>query len=120
MRFAEPRPGMNVIGHQLDRVAVNVVIQTDRERVDVIVIDLIRFERFPFHNALEFFRQNEIARLNIVAARIEIAKARRFSGDGASIDIFREIFSNQIERTDVQPGVGAPSRPLICSRQNEC
>src|SRR6266516_2232913 len=44
MGLTEPRPGMNIIRHQFDRVAVNVVVQTERERMNVVVVDLVGLE----------------------------------------------------------------------------
>src|SRR6266849_10363529 len=42
MRFAEIGPGVNIIDHELDRIAVDVVVEAAGNRVDAVVADLPR------------------------------------------------------------------------------
>src|SRR4029077_18530134 len=48
VRFAEIRPGVDVIEHQLDGITMNVVIQSAGNRLNVIVVYLVWLQGFPF------------------------------------------------------------------------
>src|SRR5712691_3212479 len=74
MRFAEIGPGVNVVEHQLDRVAVDVVVEPAGNGVDAVVTPLTGIKILESHCRLEFFRYNEIAPLNVPAARIEVCE----------------------------------------------
>jgi hypothetical protein len=56
----------------------------------------IRQENAP-RATLQFLRNNEIAALNVSAARLEVGEAGRDAVDRAPVDILLQIFGNQIE-----------------------
>ena len=111
---------MNIIDHQLDRIAVDVVVESTGDGADAIATsDLVGIELFPAHRCLQLLRNEEIAALDVPAARIEVGETKCGAVYGAAVYVFGEIFADQIKRPDVQPGVEAPGRPFSRSRQDK-
>ena len=44
IRLAKIGPGVNVVSHQLDRIAVDVVIEPDGDGTNVVIVDLTGIE----------------------------------------------------------------------------
>ena len=105
MNGAKVRPGMHVIGHELDGVAVNVVVQAAGDGVDVVASDLGWLKLLPAYGCLQFFRNDEVAPLHVPAMRTEVVKPRRHTRHRAAINVFGEIFTDNIEWPQVEPGV---------------
>src|SRR6266404_5867733 len=115
MGLAEIRPGVDVIHHQLDVVAVDVVIQAAGDRLDSVVPFLPRIQILPLDRSLKFLRDQKVSPFHIVAVGREIGEARRHTVHRATIDIFLQIFTDQIEWPQLQPCVHAPGRSFVCS-----
>src|ERR1043166_9182020 len=110
---------MDVMGHDLNVVPMDVVIEAAGDRLDVIIGDLAGIECFVLGHKLELFRDNEIAALDVVAIRGESVKASRHSVNHPPTEVFAQIFADQIERTDMMGTVETPSLSLRCGRGGE-
>src|SRR5207249_7077478 len=59
--LAEIRPGVNVVDHQLEIVAVDVVVEAAGDGVDSVVALLPRIQVLPLNGRLKLFRDQEKA-----------------------------------------------------------
>src|SRR5213079_1596574 len=119
MRFAEIRPGMNVVKHQLNGVAVDVVVEPAGDRMDAVVTHLTRITILESDCCLEFFRKNEIAALNVPTTWLEVGEPGCNTVDRATVHLFGKIFTDQIERSDVDPCLHAPGCALVRAGKSE-
>src|SRR5882724_8554009 len=94
IRFPEIRPGMNVIDHQLDIVAVNVVVEAASDGMDAVVALLPRVQIFPPDRQLKLLRDQEIGCRYIVPACCEVGEPWGHTVHRTTVDIFLEIFTD--------------------------
>ena len=93
---------------------MDVVVESTGNGADAIATsDLVVIELFPAHRCLQLLRNEEIAALDVPAARIEIGEPGCDTVDRAAIHVFGEIFADQIKGPNVQPGVEAPPRSFV-------
>src|SRR5713101_9713010 len=81
--------------------------------MDAVASKLTGVERLPFHNRLQLLRNEKIAALDVPAARIEICESGCDTVDGATINVFRQIFADQIKWPEIEPRVHAPGRSFV-------
>src|SRR6266480_6593612 len=109
---------MNVVDHQLEIVAVDVVVQAAGDGVNAVVTLLPRVYVLPAHRQLKFLRDKEVTSRDIVPACCEVRHAWH-TIDGAAIDVLLKILTDQIKWTQLKPRIQAPGRPLVRCRQRK-
>ena len=87
IRLPEIGPGVNVIDHQFDIVAVDVVIEPAGDGVDAVVAFLPWIQVLPLDGGLELLRDQEITSLNVETVRRKVGEPWRRTVDSAAIDV---------------------------------
>ncbi|MCA1607756.1 MAG: hypothetical protein LC775_20340, partial [Acidobacteria bacterium] len=54
-------PGVNIVGHHLDSVAADVVVEAAGDGTDAVVSNLVRVKIFPLYDRLQSLWNDEIA-----------------------------------------------------------
>ena len=76
---AKIRPGVDVIEHELQVVAPDVVIHAASDGLDVVMRGLAWIETFPFRDELKFFTRQKITSLHIITVCDELIRLDRKS-----------------------------------------
>ena len=76
MRFPEVRPGVNVIRHEFDIVAVDVVVQAAGNRVNTVVAFLPWIQLLPSDDGLKLLRDQIISSRYIETGGGKVGESR--------------------------------------------
>src|SRR5436190_13324341 len=114
-RVAKVRPRMNIVRHQFDVIAMNVVVRPAPDRLKVVVDDLSGIEAFISCHKLELLRNNEIATLDVVTFGAELREPGRYSRFVA----LAQILANEIEGSQMQRRVESVAFPFRRCRRGE-
>src|SRR4029077_11601493 len=115
IRLAKIRPGVNIIHHQLEVVAADVVVEAAQDGLEAVVPFLHGIQILRLHYSLQLLRKEEICSGYVEAIRLKVGERRRHSVYGATLDVFLEVFTNEIEWTNFEPGVHTPRCSFICA-----
>src|SRR5260370_34712138 len=94
MRLAEIRPSVDVIDHQLDIVAMDVVVEPAGDGMDAVVALLSRIQILPLNRSLKLIRDQEIGCRYVVSTRCKVGESRRHAVHGTAVDVFLEGFTD--------------------------
>src|SRR5436190_7478072 len=94
IRFPEIRPGMNIIDHQLEIVAMDVVVETASNGRDAVVTLLPGIEVFPPSRQLKLLRDQVVASRNIESVGRELGELRCYTIGRARMNPFLKKFAD--------------------------
>src|SRR2546423_12929195 len=77
--IAKVRPGMTVVRHKLDVIAMDVIVHAAPDRFKIVTYDLSGIEALVSCDKLEFFRNNKVTTLDVVTFGAKLRKARSYS-----------------------------------------
>src|SRR6266508_264807 len=97
IRFAEIRPGVNIVDHQLEIVAVDIVVETARDGANAVVAHLSRVQTLPPDGGLKLLRDQEVTCRYIVPVRCEVWDAWH-TVESKTIHFFLKVFPDYIKR----------------------
>src|SRR4029450_3829885 len=110
---------MNVVDHQLQIVAMDIIIQATENRRDAVITLLPGIEVLPPDGQLKLLRDQVVGSRHIESGCGELGKGRRRTRNRARLNSLLKKFTDQIKLSQSQPAIHAPSGPLIRFRQDE-
>src|SRR5581483_2348262 len=110
---------MNIVDHQLQVVAVDVVIEAAYNGRYSVVAFLAGIQMLPLHDCLQLLRQKKITSGDVESVGRKPIEAGRDAVDRARMYALLQELADEIEGAHFQPAIDAPGGSLVCSRQNK-
>src|SRR6187551_4095609 len=105
---------MDVVGHELHVVAVNVVVNATGDRVQIIIRDLAWIEVLVFAYHLELFRDNEVAALDIIAFGGEVREVGHDPARRPALVTLAQVFADKFKWPPMKSRINTVSLALGC------
>ena len=84
---------MNVVDHQLEVVAADVVVEAAQDRWNPVVAFLPGVQKLPLNYSLQLLRDNLISSRDIKTVGRKVVKRRHHPVHGATLDAFLQVFA---------------------------